>query len=194
MSTARSITAAISRTFPGQRYAASTLDVVIRHRHRPKAEAVGGALGEVLGERADVARPIAQRRDDDRKHRQAVVEILAERLRLDHRRQIAVRGRDDPDLDVHRPLAADPDDLAVLDHAQQPDLGGERQLADFVEEQRAAVRLLEPALAARGRAGEGALLVPEQLRVDQLRRNRAAVHAAERPARGTPSARESPAR
>ena len=94
-------------------------------------------------------RAIAQRRNDDRKDREAVVEILAERLRLDHRRQIAMRGRDDADVDAHRPLAADAHDLAVLDDAQQPHLRGQRQLADLVEEQRAAVGLFEPALAAR---------------------------------------------
>jgi len=38
-----------------------------------------------------------------------------------------------------------------------------RDLADLVEEQRAAVRGLEPAIARGGRAGERALLVAEQL-------------------------------
>ena len=149
--TARSITAAISRTLPGHRYSASTPHILVGDRHGPQAEPVGGALGEVLGERADVARAIAQRRDDDRKHRQAVVQVFAERLRLDHRRQVAVRGGDDPDVDVHRPLAADADHFAVLHDAQQAHLRGERQLADLVEEQRAAVGLLEPALAPRRR-------------------------------------------
>ena len=58
-----------------------------------------------------------------------------------------MRGRDDADVDVDRALAADADDLAVLHDAQQPHLRRERELADLVEEQRAAVGLLEPALA-----------------------------------------------
>ena len=93
-----------------------------------------------------------------------------------------MRGGDDAHVDVDRPLAADADDFAVLHDAQQPNLRGQRELADFVEEQRAAVGLLEPALAPRRRAGEGARLVAEQLRVDQLGGNRAAVDAAERAA------------
>ena len=93
-----------------------------------------------------------------------------------------MRGRDDPNLDVHGPFSADPDDLAILDDAKEPDLGCEGKLPDLVEEQGAAVRLLEPALAASNSAREGALLVAEKLRVDQLRRNRAAVHATERTA------------
>ena len=97
------------------------------------------------------------------------------------RRQVAVRGGDDADVDAHGPLAADAHDLAVLDDAKQAHLRGEGELADLVEEERAAVGLLEPALAPRERAGERALLVAEELRVDQLGGNRAAVHAAERP-------------
>ena len=100
--------------------------VVVGNRHRPQPEPIGGALGEVLGEHPDVARAIAQRRDDDRKHRQAVVEILAECLRLDHRRQIAVGGGDDADADADRALAADADHFAVLHDAQQAHLRGER--------------------------------------------------------------------
>ena len=52
--------------------------VLIGTRHGPQAEAVGGALREVLGEGADVARPVAQRRNHDREHREPVIEVLAE--------------------------------------------------------------------------------------------------------------------
>ena len=60
-----------------------------------------------------------------------------------------MRGGDDADVDADGPLAADAHDLAVLHDAKQPHLRGERQLADLVEEERAAVGLLEPALAPR---------------------------------------------
>src|SRR5690606_28810095 len=52
--------------------------------------------------------------------------------------------------------------------------------ADLVEEDRAAVRLLEAADVLRDRAGEAALLVAEQCRLDQLARNRSAVEHDER--------------
>ena len=48
-------------------------------------------------------------------------------------------------------------------------------VADFVEEQRAAVRLLESADALLVRAGERALLVAEQLRFEQVLLQRRAV-------------------
>ena len=75
-------------------------------------------------------------------------------------------------------VALPPDalELAVLEHPQQLGLQVERQLADLVEEQRAAVRDLEPTFPHPGRAGERALLVPEQLALDQRRRHRRTVH------------------
>ena len=71
--------------------------------------------------------------------------------------------------------AADPLELALLQDAQQLGLHGRRQLADLVEEQRAAVA---PARSGRGcwpvGPGEGAPLVAEQLALEQrLRQGRA---------------------
>src|SRR5207247_8469108 len=53
-------------------------------------------------------------------------------------------------------------------------------VADFVQEERAAVGELELPAAARERAREGALLVAEQLGLDQLVRDRGAVDLDER--------------
>ena len=73
--------------------------------------------------------------------------------------------------------AADAVDHALLDRAQQLGLQPHVHLGDFVEQQRAAGRLLELADAARHRAGEGALLVAEQLGFQQVLRDRRAVDA-----------------
>ncbi len=54
------------------------------------------------------------------------------------------------------------------------------QVADFVEKDGAAIGELELAAAERGRAGERALLVAEQLALDQLGRDRGAVDLHER--------------
>jgi hypothetical protein len=74
---------------------------------------------------------------------------------------------DDTDVDLDAVVAAQRLDRPFLQHAQQLCLCGLRQLGDFVQEQGAAVRGLEAALAAVGRAGEGAAFVAEQLRLDQ---------------------------
>ena len=66
--------------------------------------------------------------------------------------EIAVRRGDDAHVDLDRLAAADPLELALLQDAQQLDLHVQRELADLVEEQRAAVGQLEPAQPARHRA------------------------------------------
>ena len=73
----------------------------------------------------------------------------------------------DPHVDLERRRAADPLELALLEDAQQLRLDRERQLADLVEEQRAAVGPLEAARPLAVGAGEGAALVAEQLGLEQ---------------------------
>ena len=68
----------------------------------------------------------------------------------------------------------------LLQHAQELRLRGRRHLADFVEEQRAAVRQLERALPPRDGARERALLVAEQLGFEQGVGNGGAVERHER--------------
>ena len=94
--------------------------------------------------------------------------------------EIAVRGGDDPDVDRHRPGAADAVDHALLNGAQQLGLQPHVHFGDFVEQQRAAIGLLEFADAARHRAGKRALLVAEQLGFEQRFRDGRAVDANER--------------
>ena len=76
--------------------------------------------------------------------------------------------------------SAEPPELALLQHAQQLHLRGRHHLGDLVEEQRAAMRQLEAALSALDRAGERALLVPEDLALEERLGNRRAVDRHER--------------
>ena len=92
---------------------------------------------------------------------------------------IDVRRRDD--ANVHRLLdpPAEPAEFPLLQDAQQLHLRGRRHLTDFVEEQRPAVRELEAPLPPIGGAGERALLVPEDLALQERFGNRGAVDADE---------------
>src|SRR3546814_9307985 len=72
-------------------------------------------------------------------------------------------------------LPADPFDRAFLQKSQQLDLQRQGDVADFVEKQRAAVREFDLALGRLDRAGEGALLVSEQLAFEQVFGDRGAV-------------------
>ncbi len=98
-----------------------------------------------------------------------------------------VGGSDDADIDLDRTAGADARHLAIFDRAQQPVLRRARQGRQFVEEQGAAVGLLEAALAGLGGAGEGARLMPEQFGLDQTFGQRGAVHRHQRP---RPAARQ----
>ena len=105
-----------------------------------------------------------------------------------------MRRGDDPHVDVLRLRRADPLERAFLQHAQQLGLQVERQIADLVEEQRAAVRELEASLPRGDRAGERAAGMAEQLAFDQGRRQRRAVDDDERVRAARAARGESPAR
>ena len=98
----------------------------------------------------------------------------------DHRGEIAVRRGDEAHVGGQRLAAADALELALLHEPQQLALQRQRQLADLVEEQRAAVRRLDLADHARVGAGVRAALVAEQLALDERGRQRRAVDVDER--------------
>ena len=89
--------------------------------------------------------------------------------------QIRIGGRDDAHVHFDRLRVADALELARLQHAQELRLQRRAHRPDFVEEQRAAVRLLEPALPVGDGARERAAHVPEELGFEQRLGNGAAV-------------------
>src|SRR5579871_185143 len=143
---------------------------------RPHVVLAAEVVHVVPHEQRDVVGPLAQRRHVDRDDRQAEVEILAEAAFLDLLLEVLVRRRDDAHVDLDRPRRSEPFDFALLQHAQHFRLRLRAHVADFVEEDRPAVGLLELADLLLGRAGERAFLVAEQLRLDQLLWNRRTVH------------------
>src|SRR5436305_15226147 len=61
-----------------------------------------------------------------------------------------------------------PLDLFLVNRLQELVLHRRRDVADLVEEERAAVRILEQPLVVSVRAGESALAVAEQFRLDEV--------------------------
>src|SRR5262249_39999175 len=130
---------------------------------------LGGEASEEMPDQfGDILRPLGEGRDADREYVQPIEQILAEAAGFHIGDEVAVGGGDDPHVDLYRPARADRLDLVSLDRAQQLHLRGGRKLANFVEEQRAAGCFHELARVALGRAGEGALLVAEQDRLDEI--------------------------
>ncbi len=132
------------------------------------------------GEDQYVIATLAQRRDRRRVDRQPVIEVGAEMPVAHTVAQVSVGRRDDAHIHLPRLVRAQALDLAVLQGAQQLGLHRQRQFADLVEQQRAAVGGIEPPRAVGGGAGEGALDVPEQLALGQRLRQRRAIDVHQR--------------
>src|SRR3954470_1724758 len=89
-------------------------------------------------------------------------------------------GGNHPHIDLLRARRPDALEFSLLQHAQELHLDLRSEIANLIEEDRAAVRQLEPALAHCDGAGEGALLMAEQLAFDERRRQRGTIDANER--------------
>src|SRR5438093_6234747 len=96
-----------------------------------------------------------------------------------------MRGCQDPD--VHRSLliAADPLNVFFLEHPQQFDLRAQAQVADFIEEEGAVIRLLKAADTASVCPGERAALMAKQFTLQQRFRDGRAIDRDERLRRAT---------
>src|SRR6185503_15897058 len=94
---------------------------------------------------------------------------------LDHLLKVAVGGGNHPHVDLHRMRIADALELSLLKHAQKLHLERRAHRADFVEEQRALVGLLETALPVSNRTGKSTAHVAEQLRFEKRFGDRRAI-------------------
>src|SRR5262249_31743738 len=140
----------------------------------------GHALEHERQERAEIFRTVAERRQAEDRSRQAREQIGAKLAALDQALEVAVRRRNDVEVHGERARGADGRHLLLLQHAEQRRLRGEREVADFVEKQRAAVRAPDVAEAIFVRARKRTLAEAEELALDERRRQRAAVDRDER--------------
>ena len=123
----------------------------------------------------DLFAAVAERGHVNANHAQTVEEILA-KLAVGHALlEVGVGRRHHPDVDALRARVADGQHLALLEKTQQFRLHVEREVANFVEEQRSADRRPEHAGLVGDRAGETAAPMAEELAVGQLSRGARAV-------------------
>src|SRR5205814_4723760 len=123
---------------------------------------------EAPGKREDLLWPLAQRRDGHLDHVEPEEEILAEMSCADRLVEVAVGGGDDPDVRDAGARFSDALEVLVLEEPEKLGLDRRRDLADFVEEKRAAFRGFHPAGLIAHRSGERALDVSEHLARQQL--------------------------
>src|SRR5262249_58510024 len=97
------------------------------------------------------------------------------------RGQIAVGGGNQAHVYFDRARSPQPFELALLQHTQQLDLNGRRDVADLVQEERAFVGQLELARLGHGGSGKRALLEAEELALKKIVGDGGAVDLDERP-------------
>ena len=95
-------------------------------------------------ETRDVLGSVAERRHNDRKDAQAIEQISPETAGCDLLLQVPVGCRDHADVDASRSVVAHAFEAAFLQYPQELALQLERDLADFIQKQRAAIRSLKP--------------------------------------------------
>ena len=122
----------------------------------------------MAGQVRNVLPAFAQRRQANLERVDAEVQVFAEFVVLDHLAQVAIGRADHAHIDAERLRVADAADFARFQEAQQLHLDVLVQLADFIEEQRAAVGDFEEALVIAVGPGERALAMAEQLAFDQV--------------------------
>jgi hypothetical protein len=121
------------------------------------------ALQKELYEQRDIGLTLPQRREVDRNHVQAVVQILSE-LSLAHEAgEIAMGGGDHADVHLDGLVAAESLELLLLQDPQQLDLDRGAEISDLVQEDGPLVGQLESPLPLPDGARERPFLVAEQL-------------------------------
>src|ERR1700728_2204989 len=99
---------------------------------------------KMLNEGRNVARTLAQWREMQARHVQAVIQILAEPTAVHFILEVHIGGCDHPDVDIDWFTRADTHDLALLQYAQQLDLEHQWQVSNLVQQEGAPIRCLEP--------------------------------------------------
>src|SRR5215217_2477325 len=141
----------------------------------PGAELARVLVEEELAQHDDVLAALAQGRQLQGDDVEPVVEVLAEGVPLHLVLEHLVRGGDDTDVHRLAPVVADLVDDLLLERPQELHLELERHLANLAQEEGAADGRLELARLGGHRAREGALHVAEQLALQQVLGDGAAV-------------------
>src|ERR1700758_440468 len=124
-------------------------------------------VDKVVYEQWNILFALAQRRQFDGKNIEPVVEITAKGPVRDGRLQVAIGGRNHAHVGANGFGATDALEFVFLQNAQQCDLRFQREIADFIEEERSAFCELEAAEPPLQSSRERTFLVTEQFRGDQ---------------------------
>src|SRR6185503_4189984 len=153
---------------------------VARERQLRPSELRRDLREQVGAERGHVRPALAQRWQRERQRAHAEVQVAPKTVLPLQQREVVVRGHDQPDVDLAVAQVAQASKAPLLEDLQQLRLHLQVEVPDLVQEHAAAVRDLEQARLAERGARERALLVAEQLALEQLPRQARAVQVDER--------------
>ena len=125
-------------------------------------------MGKMVGQQAQVTVALAQRCGDHLQDIEPVIQVFAKTAVANCRLQVDVGCGQDPNIHRDRLAATDPFDVFFLEKAQQVGLQLQRQVANFIQKQRAAMSRLDAPDLALVRPGERALFMAEQFGLDQV--------------------------
>jgi len=123
---------------------------------------------DLVGQRGQIFPAPAQGGQLQGDHVQPVEEVLTKAPRADLFPEVAAGCGDDPRAHGDRLAAADPLESALLEEAEQLPLKLGRQLADLVEERRAALGGFQASRLVPPGTREGTPDVPEELALEEM--------------------------
>ena len=123
---------------------------------------------EVARQRGDVLRAVPQRGNEKRNDVKAIKEVLAKIAAIYFLFEILVRGGDDADIHAHGLIGAHWFEALLFENTQHFGLRAHAHVADFIEEQRAAVGFFELADLVLAGARETAFDMAEEFGLDQF--------------------------
>src|SRR4029434_7857956 len=104
---------------------------------------------KMVGQEQDVRLSLPQRRHEDRKDIETVIEVLAETA-FDYRAlEVSIGGADEADVGPQGLVPADALELTFLEYSEELGLGSRSDISDLVEEDRPAVCQLQTGFPSR---------------------------------------------
>src|SRR5438445_5911690 len=172
----RSITFCSSRTFPGQEYYCKASIDFFRIVSIFLSGSLRVTIDEVVDENRNVLFAFAQRRQFNWKNVEPVKKIAAKRTGRDRGVKIAIGRGNHAHVAAQHLGSANPFKLAFLQNTEQRDLRFQGEIAHFIEEKCPAFCQFKPAKPPLNCSRECSFLVAKQLRHDQRRGDRRAIH------------------
>ena len=136
---------------------------LVRQAHRRNAVLLRKILSKLAEQQMNVSLALAQRRQRNLHRVQTVVQVLAKLALVDLLEHVDVGRPDDAHVHFLGLRRAHLDEFAGFEHAEQPHLGAQGQLADFVEKNGSAVGLFKVTLAGASRPRKRPLFVAKKL-------------------------------